>query len=618
MEQERTRTTPEGRIARQCVDELVQLKLDHQSTFDSALRVRALQSLRTLPILSTDEDPHFIVSMRALRVAAYFGDVQSPSTFALLNHITKHTYMLDGFNLYQLMVTLSDLQHPQTVELLNILRPRIHQVVLNYDITAAEVVLFLRVLHKYHIDDSELIQKLANIIQYTISDLSLVDVTRCISALPFTRSVEITQRILTTAEEKLCELLDEAVTNYKVYCGGLHDGFESLSTSFYTDDGANGRASKRNEVQTMLLINAKRSRTLIQELSNTLIWARQAPRRLINGLLSTALVYSESINSQEILKGLIEKGEIQTTSAETTEMSGSSSVVPPVPFEPKPKGIQAPHQTVPSFSRHDICLLMKALCEVHYRHERAFLILASRAVTARSYPQGNNTTQEELLSSDSPPLNALPPTTLLRIIQDLSLVVECLAYFYLVHARCTVAALLQEVNSVLCNAINPLLTTQAVEALSRLLVSLARLHYPAAAVAAGESSDVSVLESICTCEAITRYCMSPYCAQDILLASHLLSGVVQVSVQLQLPQGTTAALSLSVQKRSVLVSHLLKALSPSIPNTSVSRTLPSMSDSVPLNHVMNEITASIELIQANPSVFDLSVIDPALKIIKGR
>ncbi|CCW60326.1 unnamed protein product [Phytomonas sp. EM1] len=619
MERERIRITTGGRIALQRVDELVKLKVEHQSSFDPTLRVRALQSLQTLPLLSADEDPHFVQSLRALRVAAYFRAVQSPSTFALLNHITKHTYMLDGFNLYHLSATLLELQHPQTAEVLNIIRPRIYQVVLNYDVTAVEAVLFLHVLYKFHLDDSVLIQKLADIIQHTISDLPLVDVTRCISALPFTRSKVITQRILSTAEGKLCELLEEAVTNYRVYCGGFHDGFESLSTLLSTEDKLNGMTSRRKEVQEMLLNNAKRSRTLIRELSRTVMWAHQAPRRLMNGLICAALVYSERNVSQEVLKSVIVKDETHRACAEVTEACGPSSTTPLVQSVEKVEDIQdLCSKTLPFLSRHDICLLMKALCEVHYRHERALLILASRAAIASSSRKWNTTDQDRQSPSGSLLHGVSPSAPPLETLQDLSLAVECLAYFYLLHARCTVAALLQEVDTLVRDAVNPLLLTPAVEALSRLMVSLARLHYPAAAVAAEASGDIAVLESTCTCEPITRYCMSPYCAQDPLLASHLLSGLVQVCVQIQKPQDTAAVDPLPVRKRSILVSHLLKALSPSFLDDAVSRETPSISARMPLNHVRDEIAASVELIQANPSAFDLSIMDPALEELRKQ
>lgn len=149
--------SPTARAAFARTGELAELCRQHRATFDPSYREKGLQLLRTLPIPSTDEDPHFVVALRALRAAAYLspcddsasGEGNSNRTFALLNHLTKHTYLMDGNNMYLLCRALWGLRHPQSEEVLGIVLPRLLTTVKEGDVTAAEAVTILQTYDRY-------------------------------------------------------------------------------------------------------------------------------------------------------------------------------------------------------------------------------------------------------------------------------------------------------------------------------------------------------------------------------------------------------------------------------------------------------------------------------------
>ncbi|ORC87412.1 uncharacterized protein TM35_000222110 [Trypanosoma theileri] len=202
MERKARQLSPTGRLAVERITELMALQQRHQRTFDPALRTEATQILRTLPLLSTDEDPLFIHTQRALRVAAYFDAVDLPTTYALINQHTKNTFLLDAISMSSFFFTLAKMKHPQTAEIIAILLPRLRE--LASDLIPREAVHILRVLHRYSVEDTKLIKTLTETVVNTVKDTPLLDVRQCAVILADTYPEEA-KRILIAAEKRLCD-----------------------------------------------------------------------------------------------------------------------------------------------------------------------------------------------------------------------------------------------------------------------------------------------------------------------------------------------------------------------------------------------------------------------------
>ncbi|KAH9578946.1 hypothetical protein LSM04_008183 [Trypanosoma melophagium] len=202
MERKARQLSPTGRLAVERITELVALQQRHQRTFDPALRKEATQILRTLPLLSTDEDPLFVQTQRALRAAAYFDAVELPTTYALINQYTKNAFLLDAISMSSFFFTLAKMKHPQTAEIIAILLPRLRE--LASDLIPHEAVHILRVLHRSGIEDAKLVKTLTETVVNTVQDTPLLDVRQCAIILADTYPEEA-KRILIAAEKRLCD-----------------------------------------------------------------------------------------------------------------------------------------------------------------------------------------------------------------------------------------------------------------------------------------------------------------------------------------------------------------------------------------------------------------------------
>ncbi|RNF10554.1 hypothetical protein TraAM80_01479 [Trypanosoma rangeli] len=210
MRAQERKLSPTGRLAVERVTELVALQQRHQHTFDPALRTEAVQILRALPLLSTEEDPRFVHTQRALRVAAYFDAVSLPATYALINQHTKNAFLLDAVAMSSFFLILSKLRHPQTAEIVEILLPRLREVA--PELLPREAIYILRLLHRFGMGDAKLIKILTDTVVKTVADTPLTDVRQCAVMLAETYFEEA-QQILVVAEKRLCndiELCEDA------------------------------------------------------------------------------------------------------------------------------------------------------------------------------------------------------------------------------------------------------------------------------------------------------------------------------------------------------------------------------------------------------------------------
>lgn len=186
-ERKRRALTPSTKLVWQKLEDLQALTRLHQRTYDPALKRKGLQMFQGLSLpVSTDEDPHFILTTRALRLASYVDAVKEPLTFSLLNHCTRHSFLLDGYSLMKLAQALRALQHPNTVDALRILLPRFELV--SEELTPIEAAKILEIFHFFsmqkHADLSTLQAKYAKRLIATIASLSVEDMQRCLQAVP--------------------------------------------------------------------------------------------------------------------------------------------------------------------------------------------------------------------------------------------------------------------------------------------------------------------------------------------------------------------------------------------------------------------------------------------------
>ncbi|KEG10890.1 hypothetical protein DQ04_03181030 [Trypanosoma grayi] len=205
MRRQARRLSPAGQLAVDRVAELAALQQRHERTFDPALRTEATSILRTLPLLSSDEDPRFVHTQRALRAAAYFDAVDLPTTYALINQHTKNAFLLDAVAMSSFFFILGKLQHPQTAEIIAVLLPRLRE--LAPDLIPREAVHILRVLHRYGVEDAKLVKTLTDTVVNTAAEAPLKDVRQCAVVLAETNPEEA-RRVLVGATTRLCEEIE--------------------------------------------------------------------------------------------------------------------------------------------------------------------------------------------------------------------------------------------------------------------------------------------------------------------------------------------------------------------------------------------------------------------------
>ncbi|KAG8344293.1 hypothetical protein ERJ75_001650200 [Trypanosoma vivax] len=202
---ERRRLSPTGLLAMERLAELAELQKVHQRTLDPAIRTSATQILRTLPLFSTDEDPQFIHTQKALRTAAYFGAVDLPVTYALINQHTRNAFLLDAVAMSSFFHTLGKLQHPQTAEIVGILLPRLRE--LASELVPYESINVLRVLKRSQINDVQLVRVITDTVVHTVADTPLADICQCATLL-LESNHEEASRILDAAGGRLCNFIE--------------------------------------------------------------------------------------------------------------------------------------------------------------------------------------------------------------------------------------------------------------------------------------------------------------------------------------------------------------------------------------------------------------------------
>lgn len=452
QESQRLRRSSAGLVAEQRVRELVQLQKEHERFFDPKLRVKALTLLRTLPLISTDEDPHFVMTMRALRVCMHFNAVESPATFALLNHLTRHTFLLDGHALFQFCCILSELHHPQTTDILYILLPRIREVA-REDLTAHEAVAVLRLYHQYGVHDSTLATLLTQVFSRAVMDISISDLCCCVAMMPALNDPALGREFIAAAEHRISAVLRESTTSFLFYWSHYAVGApltQVAGPSEVVDD---------RQLRNFVLMELHHARRLQQELYHSLKWLCWGPRRLLNELVRSALVWSEP-------RDLTMERHQQMTAAsnETEALSGgfasgddARSDVAMTVGVAKQTSSSVDHHTVPVLSRQDICACINMLHFTSYRHEAGVSQLLSRVATMEF--GGVATTDGHLV--------------------DLTSAVEGGAYFYAVKSLPALHSILEEIldkmRSLASQATQPQQHRLVEAVVIRLMMSMARL-----------------------------------------------------------------------------------------------------------------------------------------------
>lgn len=549
--------SPATKAALARVKELAALQDEHRRGFDPKLKAKAVQQLQSLPLLSAEDDPHFSATLKALRVAAYFAAVDTPVTYALLNHLTKHSYLLDGFNMQQIARVLLELQHPKTAEVLSILLPRLREVSAS-DVTATEACLLLEVLSVYKVgqEDTVLMDHLTAVMRRTIKDLSLHDIMQCIAALRYVPSsyCELLVRpVLQAADGRLCELLEEAVMSLRAY---VEDGFAAkpslCSVAVEADVGrmtaapdaaaelaeeaagediaeAERRRIGEKETRQLLLINLRESRALIWELTRTCTWLRWAPRRVLNELARTVMAFSNP--------------HLCRTTADERER-------------------ERLWNDVPLLSPKDLAFFLRLLSAVNYRHERALLLLSSR-IAATAATSSSSAVAAADGSGGAPQVTGVQrPLEEMTALSALTTAVESLALFYMTEATATVTALVKEIAALREHRAAfaaPQQLLVVVDSLSRLFLSLVRLRYSplpsSQGGAEGEASAIrKCLASLLADDALQWFASGPACVRHPLLTAQLISGVAGVWAS------ASTAESLGVDSVPRLLTQLLVGL----------------------------------------------------------
>eukprot|EP00796_Vickermania_ingenoplastis_P001515 gene1515-900_t len=205
QEMRRRAKSPAAKAATKKMDELDHLCRLQRSTFDPAMKTKGLHLYQQLPLpLSSDEDPHFVLSTRALRIAAQLEAQNHPLTFALLNHCTKHSYLLDGYSLVKLLQALRALNHPQSADALRILLPRLEQVA--DELTAAEAAGLLQIIAHFQpqagIDPTAVCTRYSQLMIDTVAYLPLEELRKVLAAVPLLPA-ELGRSVIVAAEPAL-------------------------------------------------------------------------------------------------------------------------------------------------------------------------------------------------------------------------------------------------------------------------------------------------------------------------------------------------------------------------------------------------------------------------------
>ncbi|KPI84665.1 hypothetical protein ABL78_6281 [Leptomonas seymouri] len=438
---ERCKATPMGCIADARMSELKDLVDQHRRTFDPTFKEKALGILQTLPLKSTDEDPRFKHTFAGLQVCAYFGAVNAPATFNLINHVTRHTFLLDAYSIFKFYLALVKLHHPQTAEIVQILLPRIREVVGGFSISEARLIMEFLAMQK--VLDVELARDLVAVMQGGLQDVSIWELARCMASVQLMGSTEVAREFLTAAAPRICRVLQESVAQrhyYKsLYFSEAKDIWLPSSSAAQGDcdssanaKGTATRASKA-QLQAFLLEEQRAAAQLLMALSRTVSYLSWGPRRMLNEMVRTTIAWSEpNTLSPSSPNSLSDEGAAGTGS--------SSSHVNGVITEAERQKREDYLQALPQLRRHHLGLMLKALHFASHRHLAGLRLLSARIASIE--PEVTNAAST--LVSD-----------------DLPLAIEAVAYFYATDCIPAVISMVDEVLTSQLAPINARITERA-------------------------------------------------------------------------------------------------------------------------------------------------------------
>lgn len=255
QEKTKKRLSPTAKTAFKKVEELESLVRLYRGTYDPGLRSRAMNLLQTLPLpLSTDEDPHFVLATRVLRVAgSILGSSSSSSPppaiiSTLLYHCARHSFLLDGFNLVKLLQAMRSLSHPEVVDVLRILLPRLQQVL--EELTAAEAAEMIHILHYLRLDQqcdlTTLLHVCGRQIKETVGGgISLTDMEKCMRVIPLLPP-DVGRSIIVQASPSLFEFIRSERVLHRILSVSA-----STATPYSSSSSAAGAAEKDNKDGTV-------------------------------------------------------------------------------------------------------------------------------------------------------------------------------------------------------------------------------------------------------------------------------------------------------------------------------------------------------------------------------
>ncbi|CAJ1991873.1 mitochondrial RNA binding protein / MRB8620 / RESC3 [Leishmania donovani] len=427
-----------SRVADARLRELTALRADHQRTFDPIFKQKALNLLQTLPLKAAADDPHFTYTLGALRVCGYFSATQSPATFNLLNHATRHTFLLDAFSFYQLFLALEEMRHPQTAEILSIVLPRVMEVAT--DFTEGEARLLLDLYFKHNLLTKELSERLAGVITGSVNDLSGKDLISAVSAVPNMAFEQISRRFLEAATPRLCRTLREATEQVQLYKATYlehagrgaaasdaarpmlrrdADGQPPQNPDMETPTERTLRRRKEEEWRQLLIDQIYEGLSLHRELQKSITWLCWAPRPLLNELVRCALIFSEPLlaDAAEQLPAAL-KDKATGASASSVAISANGELAAIVAER------ENYARDLPQVRRRSLCHCLKMLHFTSYRHLPALRLLSARIAATKDV------------------LGIVSPLVLAR---ELSQAVEAIAFFCATDCAPAVTAIIDDI-----------------------------------------------------------------------------------------------------------------------------------------------------------------------------
>lgn len=291
-------------VAEEQLSRLAALRSEHMSSLDASLRLRALNIIQTLPLKALKDDAHMAYTLSALRTCAYFNATSSMTVFNLLNHITRNSFALDACNMYQVCTALAEMQHSQTAEVLELLRPRLLEVA--DDLTEVEARTVLTSYADHGLVTPELSEKLTQIMIGALREMPLRNLMNYVACVSRVGTRKIAREFIEAATPRLCEVLREATEQHHFYKVTY---LQAPTNASCTSSGTPGAAAESGEtpterVQARLRAEEVRQQlvselyftlSLQRELHKRLAWLCWAPRRLLNEVVRCALIWSEPV-----------------------------------------------------------------------------------------------------------------------------------------------------------------------------------------------------------------------------------------------------------------------------------------------------------------------------------